>query len=132
MQDPEHAARELGDELRDFRVRLARMHHDRQTGPRGQLQLRVKGEDLLGTRGVVVIEVESGLADGYDQVLLSDSLQFAQGVVAEELRLMRVDAGSRPQARLRASRGQIDRAPRVLDIAGDADHRVDACCGRPC
>ena len=113
-----HAGR--GEQVEGLRPRLPRVDHEREVVVDGELDLRGEHLPLGVERRVLVVQVEPALADRDHLGLGEQRLETVEAA----LRLVRVDAGRRVDPVVGA--GEVDRGPRVGDVAADRDHPLHA------
>ena len=115
---------DVGEHRERVVPRVARVDHQGAVELVGQLHLRPERERLLGALRVLVEEVEPALADPGDQVEVVTGERLERVPLLAEVRgVVGVEADGGPH--LGMAPGDLDRAPRALEVGPDADQGVD-------
>ena len=101
----------LLEDARDVVVGLAGVNHEGKSRLPRRRDMGAEALLLIGARGIVVVIVEPGLADGHDLRMVGERNQFFRGHVRLFRRMMRMGAD-----------GAID----LIMSLGDAEHLVEA------
>src|ERR1051325_6036760 len=116
-----HAVR--AQDLREARMRVARMQEERLADLEAELELRDEPFLLVGMRRIVAVEVEAAFADRDAARMRRELTQLAERRVIAVARMVRMDAGRAVEVQ---PIGDLGREPALEHRGAGGDDRADA------